>query len=790
MFVTPSLLLGLAVIAVPVVLHLVMRQKPKRLVFPALQFVKQRRETNTRRLQFRHLLLLLLRCLAIAAVLAALARPRVPSPIAGNVILLSLGGLVVLLVGLVALAASIERKPLWISAGLGSVATLLLALLAFLGFATFQAGAKTQVGSRTDPVAAVLVFDTSPRMLYQRENKSRLAEAQETADWVLDQLPPGSKVAVVDATGVEAVFAQDEAAASEAVERLEVTFIPRPLAEVIDAGLQRAIEQPELRKEVYVFSDLTVPSWTGKTELLKQRLADHPEVPVYLIDVGVERPRNFALREIGLPGGASLARNGTLEVETVVDAIGGAGERTVELYLEQPDVTLPRLVDDQLKLPQPQLRGQKGVQVEAGSSTSVPFRVAAPTEEGVHQGYVRITGGADALAVDDVRYFTVEVKTAWPVLVVSPRDVDPSNLVEAIAPYAQRVSGKALYQCTEVDQNNLGRKQLAEYRVVCLLDPEPLPAEQWRRLADFVEQGGSLAVFLGPNARQRDSFNSPEAQALLPGKLVREFRSSLGDSYLSPRSLDHPVMAVFRSISTRVPWNEFPVYLHWQLEVMPSAQTVLTYADGEPAVLETNLSSGRVLTMTTPITEPLRPSGRTPWNELTSGSEPWPYFVLINEMLKYLVGSGDEKINYQVGETAVLPNRLGRDPETYQLWPPGRDVQPLPAADAQVQFSGLTAPGAYRLKGATVDGPVVRGFSANLPKEAGNLQRVERKRLDEVLGEGRYSVARDRKQIDLSTRESRQGWEFYPLLLVLSALLLGMEYLLANRFYRRREATT
>src|SRR5690606_40083195 len=75
-FINLSLLLGgLGLMAVPVVLHLIMRQQPKQYIFPALRFVKQRKETNTRKLQLRHWILLALRCLAILLLGAALARP-------------------------------------------------------------------------------------------------------------------------------------------------------------------------------------------------------------------------------------------------------------------------------------------------------------------------------------------------------------------------------------------------------------------------------------------------------------------------------------------------------------------------------------------------------------------------------------------------------------------------------------------------------------------------------------------------------------------------------------------
>ena len=78
-FINVSLLAGGLLVAVPIVLHLIMRQRPKQLVFPALRFIQQRRIANQRRLQLRHWLLLALRCAAIGLFALALARPSVAS---------------------------------------------------------------------------------------------------------------------------------------------------------------------------------------------------------------------------------------------------------------------------------------------------------------------------------------------------------------------------------------------------------------------------------------------------------------------------------------------------------------------------------------------------------------------------------------------------------------------------------------------------------------------------------------------------------------------------------------
>ena len=68
---------GTLAIAVPIVLHMIMRKQPKHLEFPALRFIKLRENANRRRVRLRNWLLLALRCAAIGLLAIALARPSI-----------------------------------------------------------------------------------------------------------------------------------------------------------------------------------------------------------------------------------------------------------------------------------------------------------------------------------------------------------------------------------------------------------------------------------------------------------------------------------------------------------------------------------------------------------------------------------------------------------------------------------------------------------------------------------------------------------------------------------------
>lgn len=74
-FFNPWLLLGLAALAVPVLIHLVQREEHSGLKFPSLMFVRRIPFETKRRRRIRNPVLLALRCLALAAIVLAFASP-------------------------------------------------------------------------------------------------------------------------------------------------------------------------------------------------------------------------------------------------------------------------------------------------------------------------------------------------------------------------------------------------------------------------------------------------------------------------------------------------------------------------------------------------------------------------------------------------------------------------------------------------------------------------------------------------------------------------------------------
>jgi hypothetical protein len=74
-FLNPFFLFGLLAAAIPILIHLLTRRKPREVMFPSLEFLTEVNQNEIRRLRLKQWLLLALRTLAIVAIALAMARP-------------------------------------------------------------------------------------------------------------------------------------------------------------------------------------------------------------------------------------------------------------------------------------------------------------------------------------------------------------------------------------------------------------------------------------------------------------------------------------------------------------------------------------------------------------------------------------------------------------------------------------------------------------------------------------------------------------------------------------------
>ena len=780
--------LGGALVSAPIILHFLMQPKPKVIDFPALKFVKRRQFTNTNSTRLRHVLLLILRCLLILCMAAALAGPSVASRAFGQWIIVAAVGLLALVVlfTLLTVFFKSEKQNVPVLAILGG---LLAGLLMYGSWSTYQllrSDTAQLIGDSSAPVSTIIVIDNSCRMQYEQENKTNLERAREIGHWLIEQFPSDSQVCVLPTNDDLPFFSVDPGAADKRIEGLETSFVNSSIPSRVADGLRLLDEAVHERKEIYIVTDLSRRSWEGSEGVLASQLKTKTDIAVFVIDVGFQDINNFTLAPLKISS-ESITSGGGIEVSTSVSRLGRNARRNIRFRLERPDNARPVLRDGEVLLPEKFIERIKTIDVQPAAENRVEFQFSEPLPLGVHHGTVEIVG-ADALPVDNRQHFTLEVVQPWKILVIHGDEVLPDNYTETIVDDADL----ELFDITVESQNRMS-SSFEDYDSVVFLDPEPgISDTSWSTIRTYVASGHGVGFFLGANAANgpiaHNTFQSEEAQKVLSGKLNRQWRRPSADLFLSPDNLNHPIFEPFRTWETGVPWDRFPIFYHWGIQPDNRAtelptKTVLRFSNGKPAIVERQIGEGIVMVMTTPITDPEFLQNRDSWNSLFSGFS-LPAWLLVRQINRRLVQSQADRLNIKVGEIARLQNDFRKYPETYSIFTPRtkQSVQKVNAVENVVRYRFTESPGHYRLRG-NFEGPLNRGFSVNLPFGETDLSRIERDELDTIFGADRYQLAREKDQIQLQQGTTRRGQEFYPLLLLLLVIVLGMEHLLANRFY-------
>ena len=785
---------GAALVAVPIILHFLMQPKPKEIIFPAMRFLKDAEQTNRTSMRVRHFLLLLMRCLLIGLVAIALAGPSVASGDFGTWLTLGGIGLSGLIVGAILLLSFFRANKNWLLVGILGV--LFLGHLAYGGWAANKllGSDSTQIlGDDQAAVAALVVIDTSPRMEYIFDNESRLDQAKEAGKWLVSQFPVDSQVCVSATDNDLPFFSVDVSAAERRIESLETNFSGSSVPKAILDGLKILLKAPQERKEIYIVTDLTSESWSGENpKLLVKQIEKSTGLGVFVFDVGVENPINLSLTRLSLSE-AEISENGRLNVNTEVQRVGPAVQRTVKLVIEKHEPPKPVVRDSVSLFPEPTFDVQSVTKsIRDDSAVPVKFTFSQPLNPGTYHGRIEIEG-QDGLAIDDERYFTFRVGETKKALIVHPENINPRVMESLLATKDKIEMGVAKYERETVTQEEFtGLEDFEMYDAIYFLDPMPIADATWQQLEVFVQNGGGLAIFLGHNAADggvaHESFTTPAAARLLTGTLEQQWLNEEPDLFLSPKELSHSIFSVIRGQETNVLWNLFPVFIHWGIEPdgadeLPT-QTLLEYGNREPAIIERTIGNGRVLVMTTPVTEYSNVTDRPSWNNLFVG-RPVPMFDLFEGINSYLFHGDTKSLNVSIGETAAFDNDLREFPESYQVFSPRADKPPtrLNTVAGRVRFRFVESPGHYRLKGVMDAQVKLRGFSANLGAAMTDLSRIEPAQLDSFLGAGKYQLARQKEEIQRQQGTTRRGQEFYPLVVLMMLVVMAVEFLMSNRFY-------
>jgi hypothetical protein len=738
-FSQPALLGGLLLVGVPVLIHLIMRQKPKHLLFPAMRFLIQRHRMNQRKMQLRHLLLLALRMLLIALACLALARPKVHS----------------------------ER----------------------LNFTPDR------------PRALVIVVDTSPSMEYKVAGKTRLDEAKRLALELLDDVPERSKVAILDTSSAGGDW-EALSSARTRLSTLEPQPANYPvtsqLAHAYDLFARLNQDQKDDRKALlpllFVFSDRTEASWDRNQAETLKRLRDRvqPAVHAAYVDVGVESAEDLAVTNIELKR-QILSPNEPLKLSATVRATNRAADVTVLCQVDGDviDRKPVKLEANQARTISFETRNPLGEgphQIRVGlevSDAALPFndeRFASVMVRNdrpvltITDGAMQLESWRNALKAAHFDVKQTNFKTVAEVAERAPQYLTDHYRAVCLVGVGKDVSKHKLWEKLEKYVHDGGGLGI-------------VPSAKWtdEDLKAYNDDGkkllpGKLMKAVASDARQGTNWDWNTARYQHP--LLAPFRAWFNDGYFE---------------EYRNPTLGPKAFRYWQVEPYPEVADVPVYYTDPgkwPALLERMFDAqavrGRVLLFTVPLDDlhvEGGPDRSARWVDYLETEPPF-YFPLLKLAVGYLAGDAiEENFNFQCGQSVpvLLPNPP-RFP-TYTIQAPGGQnfVVARPEEVQELNITKANQRGNYTV--LSPDGRQrVAGFSLNDASEEGLLSpRVPSEQIETLLGE-KSVLAFDYRSTTLRevlNQHWSQPFELMPLLLILLLLLLAVENLLSNKFYRR-----
>jgi len=729
LFLNPWLLAGIAGIASPIIIHLLAKKQIKRVVWAAMRFLRVTVDRNKRKMHIEDILLLMLRCLILALLAFALARPSLRE-----------GG----------------------------------------------------IGVPGGDEAAIILLDNSGSMSVTDGAVSRFEKAQKAAGQILDGLPAGSRVAVwlVSDTVREFISepARDLALARKSIREAKRTDQGTEWQPALRRAVEALKKRPGGHKSIYAVTDGQAVGWKGVGEIRTLLESVKREMRATLVLVSEGEQHNLGVTDVRLATALPTV-NQPLRFEVSVANFGSA---------EATGVAVSLAVDDE-----PPVEEQTLDTVPAGGAPESLSLYATFREPGFHAVTARLH--ADRCPFDDRRSFALRIIDEVNVLLVDgdpgaePRDSEVFYLRNALTPVPAEMRDRFFIKTRTVTGAEFEKTALRDFDAVVLanvVDLSPLAADT---LQAYVRGGGGLLVFpgsrisvpfyngllLGERGLLPAAFgpvrgeNFDETKAERPGKFFR----------LQPKDYAHRIVELWKdpasgTLGSAQFYRAFTLQPAKQSDVPGDAglpAVVLSYADGEPAVMERPFGLGRVVQFSS--------TAGGAWNDLPVR----PVFLpLMHRTLGFLLERSGDRLNIRAGAPFTHTVAAERAGKSYIVVEPNTKRQAahmhtvmIKNGTPQIEQADTSVAGAYTVHFTEETGTAVRFAAASDPGE-GDLRELSAADLATLGSAAR--IIRWTPDADLRSQMERErnGTELW-LPLVLTAIgIMVVETLLGNRFSRSK----
>lgn len=593
-FLNPLLLFGLAAVSVPVIIHLLNRRKFQKVVWAAMRFIQTSVERNQRRMRVEDMILLALRCLLLALLAFALARPA------------------------------------------------------------FKNAASDLFGE--SKVTGVVILDNSQSMGMSDGTMTRFEKARKAAEQALATMPAGSATAVLLASDIvngvipEPTF--DFNLARKAIREAPLTDRATDLLPAVQRALDTLKQRIGVRKELYLITDGQLAGWKQMGEIEKLLENSQRDVRSHIVLVSEHEERNLAVTDLRNASGltpinqpirfeARVSNLGREEVrnmrvslsadneppsdEFTIDSLPPGGSKSVSLFaklrLEGFHSIVARIPEDRLSADD-----KRTLAVRAIKEVRVLLVDGDPGEEPRDSETFFLRHALIPVPPSEQpNYFIKVVRVTTPEIAGARLDdfdavvlANVTDFSDAVAKnmeqFVRRGGGLVIFSGRRINPSFYNEQLSAKYHLLpATVGPARGNAEQdaeYFTLQDRDLAHGIVSIWNDPNAGTLSSVRFYRAHDLIPV------------AYKQPATAE-------KSKST-------------QLDEAGAPQIVVKFSHGTPAIIEHTYGLGRVVMFAS--------TADTAWNDLPVR----PSFVpLIHRTLGALVQRQDEGLNVRVGQKFV-----------------------------------------------------------------------------------------------------------------------------------------
>jgi hypothetical protein len=632
---SPFLLLGLLGLGLPVLAHLLGRERPQKIRFAAMRFVSPREPVITQRRAIRDWPLLLIRLLLLALLVLVLARPVV--------------------------------------------------------------GSEAEVTVLAEPHDAIVLLDASASMELIVDGRSERERARERLETLLEAMPPGSRIGLV--IGDPRAPQVELTEVAEGVTRIRARIDewtddpergPRPGAWTLAEALPQAIgllgqRQGDRPRVIYAISDPTggglgsLPAVAGEAITI---------VPVPTRgrpgEAAPELPEHVGLREPSWAPAPELDPR-AVRIEAIAHRFGGGDDQLevgVALIIGDEEVAQTRVTLD--------ADGDAPIEFVHTPTTASTAPLRARLE--------LLERAEDPLPIDDRRHLWLTAQDAIDVLVVNgdPSDTRSNDEIFFFATAlssseAGMLEIRGLAPDQLEDQLRAG-DPLADVDLLVLANVRAPASELASKIVARVDQGMGLWISVGDRVSANE-YNERFA-SVLP-LLLREAvytgtapgRTEARSEGLAPIHLAHPIFAgMSAGEGGDLDLGATQTKRMFLLDPDPRRRSdiALAFTSGAPALITREHGEGRVALLTTTIDRD--------WSDLPLRPGFVPLVVRTAHWLADASGAGTS------GRLAIGASASLAQPTPYTVYTPSGEALPLApeSAGEPARFTRTDRPGHYR----------------------------------------------------------------------------------------------